>query len=390
MSFIEFLMEYYIYILVVLIILIIGVIGFLVDSWNKGKKDKEVVKKDDSVDDEGLKVNTNNVSSQVENANDLVNQQAVNFQQVSSMTQKDGLQESNLQNNDLSQKNSSNINLGSNNSQEVSASISNGFVVNGGEMGNDLSSVNSQVINNQAMGVVGDSSVAMNGEMVVPGSVSSENTYVVPGQNLQPQMDNVVLQPQESQVIEPQVMNTNVVAENMIQDNNSQTMQTIIPNMEMGQVNNVIQPNLVNDISGLNVQSQVNEPVVEPQVNESVVESQDSSLINPIPVLNMQPINPLVMDNSVSSNSSQVNTPIMDSSVNFNGVGINNQSRNVVNENQNTVLNTEPVSGNINNQMQSTNNSSINETQNNVSNSAIYTSDGSQPFDISSMFANNK
>ena len=225
---------------------------------------------------------------------------------------------------------------------------------------------------------------------MVPGSVSSENTYVVPGQNLQPQMDNVVLQPQESQVIEPQVMNTNVVAENMIQDNNSQTMQTIIPNMEMGQVNNVIQPNLVNDISGLNVQSQVNEPVVEPQVNESVVESQDSSLINPIPVLNMQPINPLVMDNSVSSNSSQVNTPIMDSSVNFNGVGINNQSRNVVNENQNTVLNTEPVSGNINNQMQSTNNSSINETQNNVSNSAIYTSDGSQPFDISSMFANNK
>ena len=41
MSFVEFLIEYYIYILAVIIVLVIGVIGFLVDSRNKEKKNKQ-------------------------------------------------------------------------------------------------------------------------------------------------------------------------------------------------------------------------------------------------------------------------------------------------------------------------------------------------------------
>ena len=45
MSFVEFLIEYYIYIIAVIIILVIGVIGFLVDSRSKEKKSNNEVKR---------------------------------------------------------------------------------------------------------------------------------------------------------------------------------------------------------------------------------------------------------------------------------------------------------------------------------------------------------
>ena len=49
MSFVNFLLEYYIYILVVLIILVIGVIGFLADARSKNKSKKNVNKQEAKV-----------------------------------------------------------------------------------------------------------------------------------------------------------------------------------------------------------------------------------------------------------------------------------------------------------------------------------------------------
>ncbi len=68
MSFVEFLMEYYIYILIVLVLMIITIIGFLADKRDKKKKKN---KKDASVSDNvSVNANTNvggNVSQPMEN-----------------------------------------------------------------------------------------------------------------------------------------------------------------------------------------------------------------------------------------------------------------------------------------------------------------------------------
>ena len=58
MSFVEFLIEYYVYILIVLVLMIITIIGFLADKRDKKKKKN---KKDANVGD-NVSVNANNTN----------------------------------------------------------------------------------------------------------------------------------------------------------------------------------------------------------------------------------------------------------------------------------------------------------------------------------------
>ena len=115
MSFVNFLLEYYIYILVVIIILIVGVIGFLADARHKNK----AVDKENNVQTNNVNQQPNNNNIVNEQQNQTINSLNKNTTDINSSNELNNLQDSMIQ--EPSPVNS--VNLANNSNLENSENI---------------------------------------------------------------------------------------------------------------------------------------------------------------------------------------------------------------------------------------------------------------------------
>ena len=289
MTFIEFLLQYYVYILVVLVILIVGVIGFLVDSKNKNSDKKESKsKKDDQIlqnETMSSEIGIENIATVNQTANSEISQQSSN---------------------DLVSDASSEVKLGTsnNNSNVVVNSVTDSTSGNFQSSTPNGTSVNDfATVDTSGILEVGNNGV----------NASSDATSVV-------------------QPINP------VGVSNSVSSN--EVLATFGNN-------------------GVNVSSDTTS-VVQP--------------VNPVGVSNSIPSNGMGMtqDKDMSVNAISNNIPSTEQLANQNGQLV------AANLNHETV-----VDGSIKEKEEG-------QEQNTAVNSGIFTTDGSQPFDISSMFANNQ
>ena len=369
MSFVEFLLEYYLYIMAVLVVLIVGVIGFLVDSKNKERKAKNVSSSENindnatqTIDVSALNGNLDQNNAVSMNNNEVINQQPtavampvngevvveqpqmVNSESlVNSVDSNNGFSASNMGvgtvvepvnvNNEVNSVGSLGQNLSSNMSS-VGVNLQNGNMAteNSNVLDQNVNSVMNNGVNvNQGLGSMLNSGVGI--------MDNNNQSNVMGGQNLQPIMQN--------------------------QNVNSVPVQAV--QMPVDVVNN---QNLVeNVVSGNSMVSNFNSNINNVQGAQSMMQD---SVVNPLG------FEPVVNNNS---NFMQGNSGMMGQEVQSNvGIGMNQNM--VANSYQNglgngqVVQNTYGVSNPTNNTVQG--------------NGAVVTSDGAQPFDISSMFANNK
>ena len=352
MSFVEFLIEYYWYILLVLILIVVTVIGFLVDSNNKKKKKVSEVDANNSTTD------VNNVS----------NSEAIQGQSV---------------NDEVLSKNENN-NL--NNVMPEMVGVSNESKTNGIEdsllslqpqVNNSVSDVlNSQPpvmpINNSSNSNMANNINAVN-NLGQGQSVNSGN--VIPVQPIQTNLEQVI--PVESSSMQP----VNNILENSNLSSEFNQPQMIIPNL----VSTPVQPQLNtnfndNDVVLNNSANNVgiNSGMVSGGVSANVMSNYNSTVNNNIPV--MENVNPQIISNPNTNLTSNYS----------NGMVSNNSVQPAVNNSQLLNNNVGAYNGgmsnhnmNMNQQMNANNN--FQNGQNNV-----VTSNGAQPFDISSMFGNNQ
>lgn len=190
MSFLEFLIEYYIYIVLVLILLIVTVIGFIVDSKNKDKVKKENVTLNDLSDDLSLTkdLSSNEVDASVSNSSNL-NQTVTNFNQlhndaitnaneaVSSFNNQSIQQEVSVVSDNLN--NNINNNLNDSSVNETTNLVSNV---------NQVSELNNQMYNGQVMSSGANYSNLNNVSSLGGGTVNvDESILIKPQVSVQPQ-----------------------------------------------------------------------------------------------------------------------------------------------------------------------------------------------------------
>lgn len=381
MSFVEFLLEYYIYILAVLVVLIVGVIGFLVDSKNKGKKKKSA----SVVETSNVEVNPNNSADVVADnvtVNPMTNDSVVGNNLNNVMPD---MVASPVENNggDLVQSiqpvlNNEVVNpVGSNNDLNNLASFQSNMVNNG-------TMVSNENVNNGMMDVLGNVSSQ---NLIQPGmaSVSGNPIPVMPvnnsiNDNLQSNMVNNDLNSIAS--FQPSMVgNDNVVNnQNPVQSTVYGVSSNPIPVVPI-QVENVVNTNLdqSNVMRGPNGQS-VMSNMVQPDVNVRMQNNMNS-------IQNLQPVMPNGGVNTVETNAVNSNAALN------NGVNFNSQNQVVGNEMLGQSMMSGGNQGSLNSgvNVQNTNMAGqIGSNGNLVGNNNVVTTDGSKPFDISSMFPNNQ
>lgn len=327
MSFIEFLVKYYVYIFAVLVVLIIGVIGFLVDSRNKEKKKKM----------ENVQGNNDMSNTEPLEQPSMQNMSVNNVQSDVQLGIQPGIQQPQMINNDVSG------NMDLNNVMPSMVDVPN---VNDG-----LSDVNG--LNNV--------------------------------NNVQPVMPNLEVNPlSEIPVNNSKTMNNNMNQDGMIDVNS------------LNDVNNVqsVMPNIdVNPIPVQPIQPQVNQEFN--QVPVSNVNVGMASMLNKEPEVNVVPnVQPVIQPTAATIEPISFNSvsPVINNEINTN---FNNQNQMMgvpSVQPQATMESPQPIMSN-NSQVgviPNLNNQNTNITTPSNNNGSVVTSDGSQPFDISSMFANNQ
>lgn len=326
MSFVEFLIEYYIYILAVIIVLVIGVIGFLVDSRNKDKKSKQD--------------NSNNVIKNDGNGSQNGVSSLDNKEEVKSLDNVVLTQNTSLDNTLNSNINGVNSNLS--NAGLVSPIVDN---TNNNVNSND-SILNSQVnLSNQVLSSVEPSSVNNNNVNInnLGNSLNVEPVLAnsMMNTNQEPVMEQVS-RPVQSQVLEP-VNPVNLVT----------------PVMPASSIPQASSANNYNPTS-------VNPSNVNVGLNTNQVPNSANGMIN--------------SNNNMQSNmnmSTQVGRPTL---TNVQMIQPN------LNNNQNSNMSSVNQMSNVN-QSNLQNNNMIQQTAQPVNN--VVTSNGREPFDVSSMFENN-
>ena len=372
MSFVEFLMQYYFYIVAVLIVLIVGVIGFLVDSKNKNKK-KNVVNEEPNSNGEQVANNVNPLQETPIN-NGLNNVEVMGMQVMQPMggdiTQNQVQPQ--VQNNDMSMNSILNGSVGIVDNQNASVALNNGIlgmepIINTSGGQGTINPVNRQSMVTNVQPNLNNVQV-MGTQVMQPIDVNSGNIQTAVNSNLS---DISVLQG-----IQPTMANNNISNGSMSLDGNTMVMQNMQPNIQnvsgnsMGTLN--VQPNVStvtdNLIASLNAQAQVNN--INQSLNNQVQVS--SNDINNIGLINgINPYTNIPSDIPTSSVNGVINQ-------------INNQSANV----GNNVMGVQS-SGIYNNVVQPLPNSNMNNPMGGM-NGQVYMANSSQPFDISSMFGNNR
>lgn len=390
MSFVEFLLEYYVYIVIVLILLIVTVIGFIVDSKNKESKNTNKSSSND------LEVNGMN-----DNANVIEQKQAGVVENTS------------LDVNGVVSGNSSNIDNSLNMGQEVSFQSIN--VLNG--VSDSIN--NEQVIN---VPVSLGQQVVDNINQVVSPDVSSLNAqvqgvvYVNEGQLVNQNLgsslinDNAnVATPNVNQVVYAKNVSNNdlnQVVQPIGYVNNIQNLQTNyqMPNYN-NQVNNVMQgmeyysgvmQQGINNYTEPNGNYNISSNQVMPNMNfnqnvisgNSQAVNQQQGLYSQVGVGNINPpqavmpspmsidtLNGVVNQNLAGSVSSPLNNSDVVNGQNTSLLNANNIDNNSINNNNFVMENSNQTVNNINNS--------------NVNSNVVFTTNGSQPFDVTSMFVNN-
>ena len=337
MSFVEFLIEYYFYILAVLIVLIVGVIGFLVDSNNKKKKKAEV--KEDGSSNVGQVVNNIDPLQNVP-VNNVLNNEILNMQPMSG--------DNSVQN-------------------QVRSEVSNDNIPSNGTL-----SVNGGVVTGQ------NASVSSNNNIVGAGLDTNMNI----NQNNIPIMDSVQSQVNNNlmgQVIQPIDVNNQVpVNSNLSNVSDISVIQGIQPVMSDNTVNNMSN----NGMGAVYGQSMVSS--IQPEVNNMAV--------NQAHILNTQPqgnnnVNQIINSTvpvSVNNNNDMMNNFAMQP--NMQNIASNTMTLPVTNQNNGMVNNV--GLNQVNNNLQP--NNIPNQNMGQQVSSQVYSSNNSQPFDISSMFGNNQ
>lgn len=341
MSFVEFLMEYYFYILAILIVLIVGVIGFLVDSKNKKKNDVGDVK-DSSVG----QVNNNINPLQNTNGNNVPNNEILNMQPMGGDTLVQNQVQPVAQNVDMSLNGAMNVNAGTIANENASVSLENNVL----GMGNiDTNQNNSNIM---------------------------ENNNVVA--SVQPEVSNTPNL--MGQVIQPVDVNNQMPVNNNLNNlsgtSDISTLQSVQPVMSNNTVNQM-PSNGANFATGQTVVSSL-----QPGVSSTVTTQEP--LLNAQPVLNdnMNQISNNVVPTSINdSNNAVINSFSLQPNMQN---GIQNTSS-AINQNNGMINNIEASQVNTNSQL----NNVSNQNTNNMG-QQVYTSNNSQPFDISSMFGNNQ
>lgn len=373
MSFVEFLLEYYVYIVIILILLIVTVIGFIVDSKNKESKNSN-------------KSNSNDLEVNQVNANSNVIEQ-----------KQEGLVEN------------------------TSLDVNGGVSVNNSSIDNSLNM--GQEVSFQSINVLNGVSDSINNEQVVNTPISSEQQMIdnnVSSTNAEVQG---MLQVNDGQLISQNLQsnliddNANVVMQNANQVvdvqnvSNSDLNQGVQP---IGYVNNLNNlqtnyqmPNYNNQVSNIQrgmeyyggVMQQGNNNYSAPNVNYNIPNNQvmpnmnfnqngiggNSQVANQqqgsysqvgVTGINVSPVEmPKPMSIDTLNGVSNQNLGVSVSSPLNNSGGVNGQNTSLSNAN------------NIDNNFVMKNN---NQSGNNINNSNIvFTTNGSQPFDVTSMFFNN-
>lgn len=383
MSFIEFLLEYYIYILAVLVIIIVGVIGFLVDSKNKDKNKVDVSSSNNSGQNVGIS-NENSVSQ---------TNLSVTNEPVNSVTLE--MEPQNV--NDI-------VNTNNNLNEEVSLNVNtNTNVVNGGPSveNNDINNV----LREQSNEVLGEQVMSSNiANMVISQGVKYDNAGFSIDNGPINNLNNSVMNGIE-----------NVQATPTVEVNQMPVSSNINPVNVQNQMVNA--GNLSGDILNQVPNSAPVQPAQTPinvSLNEMPVQSLYGGISN---VSNLNTSNDVVYQQNIqpampiNNNVSPLDFDMMPSNnVGTNqNIGVQNQmmgmgmpnSMNVQNNmefNQNMVPNNgvqymnplTEVPHNSNMVSQTSNMGSQNLNNNMAINNTVVTSEGAQPFDISSMFANNK
>ena len=373
MSFIEFLIEYYIYIVIVLILLIVTVIGFIVDSKNKDKKKKDNLA-DVNVDSQtGLDIINNNSSG---------NSNVINNGELSS----NGL---------TSMDTSGVINSGPSvtNFNQLHASALDGKIneeVFGGQQ--TLQSSISDNMMSQSGSNIQNITAGFNSELNVQQNSSVQSAGLTqPVYNEQPvsvapigQQVNGVSSVQSQNLGNQGVINvgSNVGAEVQIQP------QTVV--QPMPQVS--VQPQVAMNTVPVNV-GVVSTPMNNMSVNNNIINGVNNSQYDMSTPMSLENVNSMSNFNSASLyNSNAVagvnvqNNP--ETTPNYVGAynGVQTGQHPINNVGISNIPNQTNASSNI-----VTPNVNANMQHNNLQNSNIVvTTDGAQPFDVASMFANNQ
>lgn len=364
MSFIEFLLEYYIYILAVLVILIVGVIGFLVDSKNKEKsKNKELNVNNDSNNQASLNDNVP-VKEEIVNTSEVKNEHAMDVPVRNAPV---GMQALNEQ--AMGMQMSANDSVVNSNINEIVSDL--------GNIQNSSEAMNSDNSNDNVVSSLNDNVSVLNEQMV---------------ESIQAEMVNPVID-----------LNVNA---GMSMMNNSQNVNNVsnvnggVPNLQNVQSQNIKPQNIQSQMINPVPVSSSNSNMSMMNINQNIgvvpnfqPKSVQLGMVNSIPVNNVN--NNMGMNNVAPSVQSQMGGAMSTKNVNFNVSALNNQtSVNNVGFSQGSVNNTYQARG-VN--MANSNMGNINQNSAVLPNgnpalqnqAQVFTSDGQQPFDISSMFNNN-
>lgn len=408
MSFVEFLLEYYIYILIVLILLIVTVIGFIVDSKNKEKlKNDKVIEK---ISGTNSKIGIEQ-SSQMQTQN---NQMSIN-----------NISQEQLQNVPID-------NTGVVSTVDEVAVLNQGFNDGQNHISQPQEEIKSDnVINNSNMNDVVNNGIpnVQLEQQVVP--IQGENNISFQNINASNQnMNNGI-----NAMLNNHVGMTNV--SNL--ESSVQQLSTMQPNLNAQSIQNpqLIQKN--QQLQGMNMLKSQNEVVVGPNTSVNLQSAMpNSSEINSKSVNNVEMVNGMLSNFGVSNNAiveanfgqSNMLNPMSIETVNLmsnsdlmndnammrtvNGQSnVQNTSMPMTNYNNvisnshltNGMLNagnaqnfTRNVEG-VNNTYQGNNNGNMNtfsgvmpadNTKNLTNSNVVVTTEGAKPFDVSSMFVNNQ
>lgn len=348
MSFVEFLLEYYIYILSVLIILIVGVIGFLVDS-----KNKEKVQQND------------NVNSDKENHGEST---------VNSDTM---MQMNNMNANMMANDNESLIQQQDNNQMSIEQSPVMDIQLNQEPL-NNLGAVNSLDADTNINGDINNMQYNVPSEMTnTDSSINDLNANIYNGGNsvngMKPQTIGAVLeQTAANNLVSDMQYKTDVDSS----VNNLTNVQSGMVDMSLNNVKTQVNPiNYSNMNSGINNLANA-QPQMVNMNNDQNINNNMNYVNNVQPEILNQQVTPVNMASFNDSNNMMYSQNVAHQGTNVNNSVMNN------NFNQSGMRPVEMAqNNNVINQPQD-----VNSLPNN---NVVLTTDNAQPFDISSMFANN-
>lgn len=364
MTFIEFLLEYYVYILVVLIILIVGIIGFLVDSKNNNEEKHSKKNKKDTSEEFALEGQQQNVVSEGV---------AGMAQQESGTSVVSSVEEAGTMATDFNSMIASSETMVSQGQSMIENSELHQTVMPKNVSGSSMVSDALVDLSEAVMPVQNDAMATANLQME---EMTGSNNAVV--QNDLSTMINVpesvatvvsVVQQQEVGMQQPIVPETSMpIADGIVQS------QSQIP----------VQPEtMANSMAASStIESQASIPVIQPIMEQNVISTQgansSSSVFPTVEPVASSTVSSVISSNVVGEQPTMVNPLIQEiprqelvsaeTSFGESNVGVIPSDVSTVTGNQVISNENQPVMGNT----------------------TILTTDGSQPFDISSMFGNNQ